>query len=234
MEKLGALIPSRMSSTPSGMNTSPARTKSEARVMARATPERIMELARKFSLSFRGDPDMSQEQAAIQARGIAEIFALYPEEVVLAVTDLARGLPSKQRFFPSLSEVKTACDEAIAPLHRAAARDIAQLETKLLLAIDAAGEEPEDRAATVARLWTNGLRDEMAGRGDLIRPRKPSEPAEEALARLSGLSVSDVIAKLNGVPDKDSASTPPRSAATPTTGPTNNEQLSPPRGRTMD
>src|SRR5688500_1537086 len=102
MERLGALIPSQMSSMPSGASTSPtARTRSEARVMARATPERIMDLARKFSLSFRGDPDMSPEQAAIQARGIAEIFALYPEEILLAVTDLARGLPSRQRFFPS-------------------------------------------------------------------------------------------------------------------------------------
>src|SRR5687768_14313899 len=131
MEKLGTVVRSATSSGPCANSARP-RTRSEARVLARMHPKRVLALAERFTNSFRHDPDLTAERAAIQAEGITRIFASYPEEVVREVTDLVHGLPSRQRFFPDLHEVKAACEAAAAPLHRAAARDVAALETRAM------------------------------------------------------------------------------------------------------
>jgi len=157
-------------------------------------PDRVMALAERFSNSFRNDPDLTPERAAVQAEGITRIFASYPEEVVLEVMDLVAGLPSKQPFFPHLHEVKAACEAAAAPLHRTAARDIAALETAALLAPP--HPEPEEaRAGVVDRLWTNGLRAELqmpAGETPLT-PEQKRQAAEAHLEFLKSQAATPVV-----------------------------------------
>src|SRR5215203_2897484 len=133
VDKIGTVVSKKTTSAHYANGATP-RTRSEARVLARMRPDRVMALAERFSNSFRNDPELTPERAAVQAEGITRIFASYPEEVVLEVMDLVAGLPSKQPFFPHLHEVKAACEAAAAPLHRTAARDIAALETAALLA----------------------------------------------------------------------------------------------------
>jgi hypothetical protein len=192
-------------------------------------PDRVMAITERFSNSFRNDPDLTPERALIQAEGISRILATYPEEVVLEVTDLVRGLPSKQRFFPSLDEVKAACEAAIAPLHRAAARDVAILETHRLLA-PPAPETPEHREAVVAKYWTSGMRDQIATPEH--KAEKPRETPEEALARLSGLSLEEATAKFNALPAKENSASPPRSADLETSA--SPHDVPPPAGGALD
>lgn len=68
------------------------------------------------------DPD-------IYATAIASVFAGYPETVVRAVTDPARGLPGRSKWLPSVAEVVAACDAEQEPERRETARRAKLAET---------------------------------------------------------------------------------------------------------
>jgi hypothetical protein len=45
----------------------------------------------------------------------AATLARYPTEVVIAVTDPVRGLPSTNKWLPSIAEIREVCEQAMAP-----------------------------------------------------------------------------------------------------------------------
>lgn len=57
------------------------------------------------------DPD-------IYVRAVASVLGEYPLEVIKWVCDPRHGLPSKSEWLPTVSEVKKACEEAMAPIDR--------------------------------------------------------------------------------------------------------------------
>ena len=102
--------------------------------------------------------------------------------------------------------------------------------------LDAVREYQPDFTGT--KRWDSRKGPAGTGRPRGARPvARPSETVEtpgEAFARLSGLAVSDVIAKLNAMPNKASMSNPPRSAAHPTTDTPPHERLPTARGGPLD
>lgn len=54
----------------------------------------------------------------VYARAVVAVLARHPDEVVIAVTEPATGLPSKLKWLPSIAEIVDGCDEAAAPLLR--------------------------------------------------------------------------------------------------------------------
>jgi hypothetical protein len=143
------------------------------------------------------------------AQGIGEIFQHYPPEVLAEVTDRHRGLPGRLSFFPSFAEIRRACDEALAPLKIAAARDLALLETRQIIDHrhenirdgDCLAESPADRERAVAR-WQGEVRPTVA-------PAEPAKAApdapEEVLSRTSGMTPAQVLEALAAIPDRASS-----------------------------
>ena len=44
---------------------------------------------------------------------IAAVLSEYPEDVVRQVTDPRRGIPARSKWFPSIAELKAACDDVM-------------------------------------------------------------------------------------------------------------------------
>lgn len=57
------------------------------------------------------DPD-------IYVRAVTSVLAEYPSEVIRDVCDPRFGLPAKSKWLPTVSEVKEACEDAMAPVDR--------------------------------------------------------------------------------------------------------------------
>lgn len=57
------------------------------------------------------DPD-------IYVRAVASVLGEYPLDIIRAVCDPRFGLPSKSEWLPTVSEVKGACEAAMAPIDR--------------------------------------------------------------------------------------------------------------------
>jgi hypothetical protein len=149
---------------------------------------------------------MGELDDAAEARIWIEELLCWPGDIVLAVLRAWPLQPGKGQFWPSwqeiLADIKARCEPRMALVNC-----LRRLETKPIAAPvqvheHITPETPEDRAATVKRMWEDGVRKEIASGRDLAHPKKPSETPEEALSRLSGLSLTDVIAKLNEVPSK--------------------------------
>lgn len=48
---------------------------------------------------------------AVYTRAVVSVLSDYPLDVVKCVVDPRNGLPSRQRFLPTITEVKEACEE---------------------------------------------------------------------------------------------------------------------------
>ena len=48
--------------------------------------------------------------------GLTALLGTYPEWVVRAVCDPRSGLPAKSKFFPTLCEVRSACEAQMRPV----------------------------------------------------------------------------------------------------------------------
>lgn len=68
------------------------------------------------------DPD-------IYVRAVASVLAEYPSEVIRGVCNPRCGLPAKSKWLPTVSEVKEACEIAMAPIDRKH-REIAAREAR--------------------------------------------------------------------------------------------------------
>ena len=192
-------------------------------------------LFRLRTLTRRRAEAIGEHDDAAEARIWIDELLCWPGDIVLDVLRAWPLQPGKGQFWPSwqeiLADIKARCEPRMALVNL-----LRRLETRAIAAPvqvheHITPETPEDRAATVKRLWEDGLRAEIAARRDESRPQKPAETPEEALSRLSGLALPDVIAKLNALPDKASLSYPPRSAAPTTTDP---NALSPAAGGDLD
>ena len=163
--------------------------------MARPPRARIAELAEKLIRSYRFDGATDERAAFQQAGAICEIFAHYPEEVLADVVHPVRGLPGRLKWFPTLAEVKAACDDLMAPLQARARADLALLETAALLA-PSPPESPERREWAVADALAKMGKLSAEPEGERKRPEAPVD----TLARISGMSHEEVAALLAGLP----------------------------------
>lgn len=66
----------------------------------------------------------------VAMRAFVAVFMRYPENVVVAVTEPATGMPAKLKWPPSIAEVVAACDIEIAPMLRQLRRDEIKYETQ--------------------------------------------------------------------------------------------------------
>ncbi len=71
----------------------------------------------------------------------------YPEPVVLEVTDPRRGIPAREKWLPSIAEVRQACEARMRPIRDQMARQKREAERAKSLPAP-----QEDRAAAMARL----------------------------------------------------------------------------------
>jgi len=65
--------------------------------------------------------------------GVAAVLGDYPPEVVQAVVDPRRGLPSKTNWIPTIAEVKSACEQMYAPIEARIERQRLADERRALL-----------------------------------------------------------------------------------------------------
>lgn len=93
--------------------------------------------------------------------GVAAVLSDYPAEVVQAVVDPRNGLPSRTQWLPTIAEVKTACEAAMAPIRRAAQRERIAAESARLLAA------PEKPRPTIEE-----LRERFGADWGIERPEK--------------------------------------------------------------
>jgi hypothetical protein len=56
-------------------------------------------------------------------------LACYPEPIVRLVCDPVSGLPSQDKWLPSIAEIRVACDRLMAPAHAQERRDRVRSET---------------------------------------------------------------------------------------------------------
>lgn len=121
--------------------------------MERCSSRRALELATAMAGMFKPDRE-TDERAFLPI--FAKLFELYPESVALAVANPITGLPSKLKFFPSIAEVRAACEEAFAPQRQWLERDEARQDHyrrfPLLSGPPLQPLTPEDRERLVA-LW---------------------------------------------------------------------------------
>lgn len=115
---------------------------------------------------------------------LVSVLAEYPAEVILAVTDLVRGLPSQLKWFPTVFETRQACEAIVGERRRhsgdQARRDRVRAET-------------------------------LAGRGEMRKPVVGSPEHCRTVAGFAALSEA-LIAKLSG-DDAPNAMRKPRSPA---------------------
>ena len=89
--------------------------------------------AERADLLFRSFPKAEADDPEVYAAAATAILAKYPDDVIIAVTDPADGLPVRQKWRPLLAELKAACEAEMAPMREAAARERRQAETERVL-----------------------------------------------------------------------------------------------------
>lgn len=80
----------------------------------------------------------------------AAVLARYPEEVARQVTDPVRGLPSTNKWLPSIAEIREACEHAAYPIR--AAQHMAKVRAQTI-----AGRERDYREGLISREQYLGL-----------------------------------------------------------------------------
>lgn len=128
---------------------------------------------------------------------LAALLASYPEDVVRAVTDPVRGLPSTSQWLPTIAEVRSACEARLEPMRRQADRERRYAETYALLP-PPPPDPPEARSAFVEQRMRE-IRPAITGKagdksleevradaqkrlGELYRDRDRQSPVSPALA----------------------------------------------------
>ena len=110
------------------------------------------------------------------AAGVATVLAGYPESVVMAVTDPARGIPAKLKWLPSIAEVREACDVEMAPILRERQRQADLARSRALVA---PSEEPIERKSIEELKARCGDNWGIAQPKDLSTPKKRERTLEE-------------------------------------------------------
>jgi hypothetical protein len=119
------------------------------------------------------------EDPEIFVRSVASIFAAYPREVVMRVTDPLDGIQTKIKWLPSVAEVKEACEKLMQPVYdRIRDERIRDQNARLLPQREAT---PEERQRATDR-WFNEIRPTMAA-ADRPLPETP----EQARAKLRAM-----------------------------------------------
>lgn len=126
----------------------------------------------------------------IYTRAVVAVLCGYPEAIARAVSNPARGLPSRLQWLPTVAEVRSACEAEFQPIVRrreTTARAARQIQERL--ALPDASQEARNRA--VAR-W-RGIREEMdlSTREAIQRER---EAASERLAALAATGGAALVA----------------------------------------
>lgn len=137
MDRLGQMLPALL---PTG-STKTADTGLCSRKAAAEYAGRLLSL-----FQHQGGAD-----SAALVPGIATIFVRYPEAVVRTVCDPFEGLPGKQKWEPSIYEVRQACEAEMAPVYRQRDRERRFAQTTNLLAAPVEKRLSREEIAEVVR-----------------------------------------------------------------------------------
>ena len=129
------------------------------------------------------------------------VFSRYPEDVVRRVS---YGLPSENKWMPSIAEIREACDRAMAPRYAEERRRAERAKTAAVCGRGTPEESLERRKQVAAE-----MRERLAGLGAdperaaaQLDPRALSGPAKlEALGKLSAKQ-RELVAEWNASPPK--------------------------------
>jgi hypothetical protein len=86
----------------------------------------------------------------IFTRATIAVLAEYPHWCVIAVTDPAKGVPSRLKWLPSIAELKEACEAQVGHLRRAREREERLAESRRLLAGPVCDEAERKRIVQLA------------------------------------------------------------------------------------
>jgi hypothetical protein len=155
--------------------------------LPKCTPENAAKAVRRL-LAFH--PVSEHVDSNVFLPAVAATLTCYPAEVVTVLVDPMCGLPATwpHRDFPGLSEIRTACEALMMPLHRQWEREARLDETRRLLA-SPDGATPQERERGFA-YWQEAVRPSLAG-PPLQGP--PPETPEQALARLAAAPWVSVV-----------------------------------------
>lgn len=158
-------------------NVSTASSHTDPRIK---TDPRIV--ARKAAQLFGYYPRNEANDPEIFLTGATTLLASYPEEIVERACDLLRGLPAKNKFLPSIAEIREFCEREMVWFDAVERRDRERRHTAEVLA-PAPPATAESRARV--RAMAADLIAELNARGE---PRKidfkpPRSPAEAEAAR---------------------------------------------------
>jgi hypothetical protein len=107
------------------------------------------------------------EDAEVLTRGLTALLGSYPEFVVRAVCDPRSGLPATSKFFPTLYEVRSACEAKLRPILEDERRRRIQAENAADRPAEVSQDEAAKRKAFIAN-WRarQALRDAVAAGQD--------------------------------------------------------------------
>ncbi len=124
------------------------------------------------------------------AAGITRILADYPREVIERVTDVVRGIPSKQDFLPTPREVKAACEAEMEPIRRAQQKERREREYQKLI-----GGPEEDRSKR--KSYAQLIEECQAAGLDMGLAKKAAPVAANVFCQKHGIS----RAQFDAIPD---------------------------------
>jgi hypothetical protein len=123
----------------------------------------------------RGDFDDPE----VFLRALIALFMHYPEEIVRRVTDPVTGVPGSLKWPPTIAEVKSACEERMAPYYREAR--LAREAQERRLRIEGPSDAPETRSAAVAAWEAEKAR--IQGKASEEEIRRAAEQRLSEIAR---------------------------------------------------
>jgi hypothetical protein len=127
--------------------------------------EMATQLFRCYRASDANDPD-----AFIAAT--AKTFTLYPASIVSRVCDPVHGLPSEDKWLPSIAEIRQACEKLMAPQRAEERRARERDHTRRV-----SGVAPPPTPASIERV--RALADRVIGEIAATRPLDPPVISEE-------------------------------------------------------
>jgi hypothetical protein len=135
--------------------------------------------------------------ADIAIRALVAILMRYPEEVVIAITEPATGIPAKLKWPPSLAEVVSACDAELAPMLRQLRRDQLAFDQKARIVssmVEARPNLEELQAAMGEHFGLTPPPDDPAIRDPTVTDRRLESERRKMLAEYAHLNQDPVYA----------------------------------------
>lgn len=131
----------------------------------------------------------------VYTTAVISVLASFPEDIVVAVTDPVRGLPSESQFLPTIAEVRAACDRRMQPIFAALRRRREAEELRAILARDP--NPPDEHEHELVSRGFDELRASIKSDRERARELDPAA----LLASYSGRSIEDARVLIDAMPD---------------------------------